>query len=106
MSEGVLVVDVGTSGVRGAVVQPDAAVTAVHHRPVPPSSPAPGLVEFDATALAEGGPVAAVGVSNQRASTIVWDRASGTPIGPGLGWQDLRTVGACLVWRAEGLRFA
>jgi glycerol kinase len=118
MSEGVLVVDVGTSGVRGAVVQPDAAVTAVHHRPVPPSSPAPGLVEFDAAALAdaaldvaraalaEGGPVAAVGVSNQRASTVVWDRASGEPVGPGLGWQDLRTVGACLVWQAEGLRFA
>jgi glycerol kinase len=114
----VLVVDVGTSGVRGAVVTPTAAVTSVHHRQVLPETPAPGLVEFDAitladaaldvagAALADGGPVAAVGISNQRASTVVWDRATGVPVGPGLGWQDLRTVGACLAWQAEGLRFA
>jgi glycerol kinase len=114
----ILVVDVGTSGVRSAVVRPDATVAAVHYRRVLPSSPAPGLVEFDPlalaeaalgvarAALAEGGPVAAVGITNQRASTIVWDRATGDPVGPGLGWQDLRTVGDCLVWQAEGLRFA
>jgi glycerol kinase len=114
----VLVIDVGTSGVRGAVVHPDATVVATHHRRVLPSSPAPGLVEFDPAAmadaalevgraaLAEGGPVAAVGVTNQRASTVVWDRATGEPVCPGLGWQDLRTVGDCLVWQAEGLRFA
>jgi glycerol kinase len=118
MSGSILVVDVGTSGVRGAVVRPDARVNAVHHRPVLPDTPAPGLVEFDASALADaaldvaraalahGGPVAAVGITNQRASTILWDRATGEPVGPALGWQDLRTVGACLVWQAEGLRFA
>jgi glycerol kinase len=114
----VLVVDVGTSGVRSAVVTPAAAVTSVHYRQVLPETPAPGLVEFDAVtladaaldvagaALADGGPVAAVGISNQRASTVVWDRATGVPVGPGLGWQDLRTVGACLAGQAEGLRFA
>jgi glycerol kinase len=114
----VLVVDVGTSGVRAAVVRPDATVDAVHHRPVLPDSPAPGLVEFDAAAMAEaavdvaraaladGGPVAAVGVTNQRASTIAWDRATGEPVGPGLGWQDLRTVGDCLVLQGDGLRLA
>jgi glycerol kinase len=81
-----------------------------------PSSPAGGLVEFDAGALAaasldvataaleQAGPVAGVGISNQRASTIVWDRATGATIGPALGWQDLRTVGACLTTRADGLR--
>ena len=114
----ILVVDVGTSGVRASVVRPDAAVTAVHYRQILPDSPAPGLVEFDPrtmaeaalgvarAALAEGGPVVAVGVTNQRASAVVWDRASGEPVGPGLGWQDLRTVGDCLVWQAQGLRFA
>ncbi|HEY8527096.1 MAG TPA: FGGY-family carbohydrate kinase [Acidimicrobiales bacterium] len=118
MSGSILVVDVGTSGVRGAVVRPDATVTAVHHREVLPSTPAPGLVEFDAAALAEaaldvarsalaaGGPVAAVGITNQRASTVVWDRATGEPVGPGLGWQDLRTVGDCLVHQGNGLRLA
>jgi glycerol kinase len=58
------------------------------------------------TALNIAGPVEAVGISNQRASTIVWDRLSGQPLGPGLGWQDLRTVGDCLALRADGMRFA
>jgi glycerol kinase len=118
VSGSILVVDVGTSGVRGAVVRPDAGVAAVHYREVLPVTPAPGLVEFDAAAmaaaalevaaaaLADGGPVAAVGIANQRASAVVWDRATGEPVGPGLGWQDLRTVGTCLVMQGEGLHLA
>lgn len=118
MSDSLLVVDVGTSGVRSAVVRPDSSVDAVHHREVLPTSPAPGLVEFDPQALAdaalataeaaltEGGPVGAVGIANQRASAIVWDRASGEPVGPGIGWQDLRTVGTCLVLKEQGIAVA
>ncbi|MEO7429641.1 MAG: FGGY-family carbohydrate kinase [Acidimicrobiales bacterium] len=114
----ILVIDVGTSGLRAAVVRPDASVAFELHRPVLPSSPEPGLVEFDATlmastalelaraALAEAGPVDAVGIANQRASTIVWDRATGEPVGPGIGWQDLRTVGTCLVLQADGIHVA
>jgi len=114
----ILVVDVGTSGVRGAVVRPDASVDHIHHIAVLPDSPFPGLVEFDGMAiaravrevaarcLAEGGPVDAVGIANQRASTLVWDRATGEPVGPGLGWQDLRTVGACLELQGQGIRVA
>ena len=114
----ILVVDVGTSGVRGAVVRPDGAVEHIHHVPVLPDTPFPGLVEFDAVAmadavrsvaaasLADGGPVQAVGIANQRASTIVWDRATGVPVAPGLGWQDLRTVGTCLELQAVGIRVA
>jgi glycerol kinase len=114
----ILVIDVGTSGVRAAVVTRDATIRHEIYREVLPSSPAPGLVEFDADelaraaldvareALAVGGPVEAVGVTNQRASTIVWDRDSGSPVGPGLGWQDLRTVGDCLGYQADGLRLA
>ncbi len=114
----ILVIDVGTSGLRAAVVRPDATVAFELHRPVLPSSPEPGLVEFDATlmastalelaraALAEAGPVDAVGIANQRASTIVWDRATGEPVGPGIGWQDLRTVGTCLVLQADGIHVA
>ena len=114
----ILVIDVGTSGLRAAIVRDDASVTAVHHRELLPASPAPGLVEFDPVAmaatalelaqqaLAEGGPVAAVGITNQRASTIVWDRVTGEPVGPGLGWQDLRTVVDCLILREQGVRLA
>lgn len=114
----ILVVDVGTSGVRGAVVRPDATVEHIHHVPVLPETPFPGLVEFDATAIAAavgevatrslnaGGPVDAVGIANQRASTVVWDRASGVPVAPGLGWQDLRTVGTCIELQSRGFRVA
>jgi glycerol kinase len=114
----VLVIDVGTSSVRAAVVRPDGRLDAVHQLATPPDTPFQGLVEFDAAvlaeaalsvaraSLAEGGPVDGVGVTNQRASTIVWDRATGEPVGPGLGWQDLRTVGDCLTLQAEGIRVA
>ncbi|MGI9603601.1 MAG: FGGY family carbohydrate kinase [Acidimicrobiales bacterium] len=114
----ILVVDIGTSSVRAVVVRPDASVDAEVVQPLLPDTPVPGLVEFDATAmataivdvaqraLAAGGPVDGVGIANQRASTIVWDRTTGQPVGPGIGWQDLRTVGECLVHQAAGLRFA
>lgn len=113
-----LVVDVGTSGVRASVVHPDATIHHVHRRAVLPSSPAPGFVEFDASAMADavlevamlalrdGGPVEAVGIANQRASTVLWDRKTGVPVGPGIGWQDLRTVGMCLMLQAQGIRLA
>ena len=93
----ILVIDVGTSGVRSAVVRPDGTVTHIHQVAVLPDTPFPGLVEFDAVAMADavvatatrslaaGGPVEAVGIANQRASTIVWDRASGVPVGSGSG---------------------
>ncbi len=114
----ILVVDVGTSGVRAAVVGPDGAIDHTHYIQVLPSSPAPGFVEFDAGAmaaavlevtgatLAASGPVEGVGIANQRGSTIVWDRGTGEPVGPGIGWQDLRTVGTCLVLRDQGIRVA
>jgi glycerol kinase len=112
----VLVVDVGTSSVRAAVVRAGGSFAGSHDRELLPDSPADGLVQFDAVQLAEtclelaraalaaDGPVDAVGISNQRGSTVVWDRATGVPVGPGLGWQDLRTIGACLTLRAGGVR--
>jgi glycerol kinase len=118
----ILVIDAGTSGVRAALVDADARIVSEVHRPTLPDSPMPGLVEFDATAYVHAaldcarevlarddgsaGPVLGVGISNQRASTVVWDRATGEPIAPALGWQDLRTVGDCLVLNAEGFRLA
>ena len=115
----ILVIDVGTSGLRAAIVRPDATVSEVQYRAMPPSTPFPGLVEFDAAematavldvaraALAGAGPVDAVGITNQRASTVVWDRVTGEPIAPAIGWQDLRTVFDCLTLAGEhGIRLA
>ena len=114
----ILVVDVGTSGVRAAMVSPGGEVDHVHHRQVLPETPMPNFVQFDAAAMAgavlevaraaldAGGPATAVGVANQRASTIVWDRTTGEPVGPGVGWQDLRTVGMCLALQQQGVRVA
>jgi glycerol kinase len=117
-SQSLLVVDVGTSSVRASIVRPDATVEHDLHAETLPDSPAPGLVELDAahlakavldvarTSLEQGGPVGAVGIANQRASTIVWERSTGIPVAPGIGWQDLRTVGMCLTLQAQGIRLA
>lgn len=112
----ILVIDIGTSGVRTSVVRPDATIDCEHRAPFLPSTPLPGFVELDASALAtamiglaemtlgEAGPVAAVGITNQRATTVVWDRTTGVPVGPAISWQDLRTVGNCLMLQAQGIR--
>lgn len=118
MTTQLLVIDIGTSSVRATVVGPDGTVAHEQVRQTLPDTPAPGLVEFDATALSDAaldaaratlaasGPVAGVGVANQRASTVVWDAETGRPVAPAIGWQDLRTVGDCLVLQADGLRLA
>jgi glycerol kinase len=110
-----LVIDVGTTGVRAAAVGEDGRIFHAEYREVPPSSPAPGLVEFDARTMADAalavaratvaaaGGVDAVGIANQRSSTIAWSRATGEPVGPGLGWQDLRTVEHCKRLQSAGL---
>jgi glycerol kinase len=111
-----LVIDVGTTGLRALIVRPDSSIAAERYERLPPTSPFPGAVEFDPVGLAdkaielaiavlrEAGPVSGVGIANQRASTVVWDAATGLPVGPGIGWQDLRTVGTCIMLGAQGLR--
>jgi glycerol kinase len=112
----VLVIDVGSSTVRAAIVRPDGAVGDLHQQHLTDLRPSPGVAEFDPAALASaaldvarsalaaGGPVRAVGITAQRASTIVWDRQTGQPVAPGISWQDLRTAGRCLALSARGFR--
>jgi glycerol kinase len=108
-----LVVDVGTSGLRAAIVDDAMRIVDQEHRSCPPSIPFDGLVEIDGTRIAllvldaiatlrsrRPGPLDAVGVTNQRASTLVWDRTTGQPVAPGLGWQDLRTITECITAKA------
>ena len=114
----IAVVDVGTSSVRALVVRADGTTAHEVRRATLPTSPHPGLVEFDPAAIASAaidlarsavgsaGGVDAIGIATQRASTVVWDAETGAPVGPGLGWQDLRTVGRCLELRAAGIPVA
>ncbi len=111
----VLVLDVGTSGLRAAIVSEEARIIDVCYAALPPTLPSPGLVEIDPVRLAStalglarevlgrSGPVACVGITNQRASTILWDRRSGEPVAPGIGWQDLRTAGRCFELQVSGV---
>ncbi len=111
-----LVIDVGTSTLRAAIVRPDASIEHTCRVGISPATPASGLVEFDAqqvadaveqaanAALSKGGPVAGVGIANQRSTTVVWERSTGRPVAPAIGWQDLRTVGTCLELQEKGFR--
>ncbi|MBJ7461053.1 MAG: hypothetical protein JHC90_05645, partial [Ilumatobacteraceae bacterium] len=116
----ILVIDVGTTGLRAALVNGAGQMTDVQYCKNPPSTPFSGLVEFDAMHMFAAAREAAltvlqrnpksaigIGITNQRASTVVWNRITGEPLGPALGWQDLRTIMECITARSEhGLMFA
>lgn len=88
----VLVIDVGTTGLRAAVVTRDGVVEHLRYEKCAPTSPFPGLVEFDARAMADAvlrvasevlslsGPVDGVGITTQRASTVMWDARTMQPL--------------------------
>ena len=113
-----LAIDVGTTSIRTGVVDAAGNVTHTHQRRLSVVTPNPGEVELDPEEIArlaidlalrsidEHGPVDVVGVTNQRATTIVFDPVTGQAVGPAIGWQDLRTVMDCLVLQGEGLRLA
>jgi glycerol kinase len=78
--------------------------------------PQPGWVEHDPeeiwqstlavcreAAAAAPGPIAAAGITNQRETTVLWDRASGRPVHRAIVWQDRRTAELCEAWREAGL---
>src|SRR6185436_4769909 len=79
--------------------------------------PRPGWVEHDpeeiwrsvamtcraAIAAAGDVPVAAIGITNQRETAVLWERATGRPVHNAIVWQDRRTADLCEKWRAGGL---
>ncbi|WP_250031085.1 FGGY family carbohydrate kinase [Paractinoplanes maris] len=112
----VLAIDQGTSSTKCLLVDPAGGVVRTGSAPVPIRYPRPGWVEQDAgeilgsvlTAAAScldgvaPGRVVAVGLSTQRESAVVWDRTTGQPAGPVLGWQDQRAQPICDALREKG----
>jgi glycerol kinase len=114
----VLAIDAGTTGVTALVVDEGGRVLGRGYREFPQRFPRPGWVEHDpeewwtatlgstADALAAPGlgssALAAVGITNQRETTVVWDRATLRPVHPAIVWQDRRTTPLCETLRAEG----
>jgi glycerol kinase len=115
----ILALDQGTSGSTALVIDADGAVRARGYAELPQHYPRPGWVEHDpveiwasvgeaaSRALAEagvtGGEIAAVGITNQRETAVVWDRTTGAPIHPAIVWQCRRTAAACDELRARGV---
>lgn len=113
----VLAIDQGTSSSKALLMAADGRVIAKGARPVGIAYPKPGWVEQDADGiwqsvvgavqdcLAQAPQVrpAALGISNQRETTLMWDRASGRAIGPCVSWQCRRSAPICDQVRAKGL---
>jgi glycerol kinase len=114
----VLALDQGTTSSRAIVFDRDGSIRASAQQEFRQIFPQPGWVEHDPTeiwatqsgvmheALAKAGigarDVAAIGITNQRETTVVWERASGRPIANAIVWQDRRTALLCDELRAAG----
>jgi glycerol kinase len=111
MTDYVAAIDQGTTSTRCIIFDRAGRVVASDRRELAQRFPRPGWVEHDALeildgarrvaagALAKAGvrasELAAVGITNQRETTVVWERATGRPIHPAIVWQDVRTQGIC-----------
>ena len=118
-SSHVLAVDQGTTGSTAVVVDPGGAVVGRGYAELPQHYPRPGWVEHDpadlwaisagaaAAALADARlgakDLAAIGITNQRETVVMWDRATGDPVANAIVWQDRRTAGTCRQLRSRGL---
>jgi glycerol kinase len=115
----ILTLDQGTTSSRALVIYHDGKVIAVAQREFTQIFPQPGWVEHDpreiwssqigvaADAISGAGikanEIAAIGITNQRETAIVWDRKTGEPIHNAIVWQDRRTAPMCDKMRADGL---
>jgi glycerol kinase len=115
----ILALDQGTTSSRAIIFDQAGQVVAVAQREFRQFFPQPGWVEHDAKeiwatqlgtareALAKAGlsarDIAAIGITNQRETTVVWDRKTGEPVCNAIVWQDRRTATACDKLKARGL---
>jgi len=114
--DALLALDQGTSSSRAVVFARDGRLLAVAQRELTQHFPQPGWVEHDAVeiwesqvacareALAKAGvKAAAIGITNQRETVVLWDRKTGEPLHKALVWQDRRTASFCETLKAQGL---
>jgi glycerol kinase len=114
----ILALDQGTTSSRAVLVDENGRIRAAASEELPQIFPAPGQVEHDPEAiwstqlrtaqrvLAESGTdvaaIAAIGVTNQRETTVVWERATGRPVANAIVWQSRVTAARCDALRAAG----
>jgi len=114
-----LALDQGTTSSRALVFDRKGRTVAMAQRELPQIYPQPGWVEHDPEQIWEGQlacarealrmvgasarDVAAIGIANQRETTVLWERASGRALANAIVWQDRRTAGACARLRERGL---
>ncbi|MCA3213709.1 MAG: glycerol kinase GlpK [Burkholderiales bacterium] len=113
-----MALDQGTTSSRAIVFDRRGLPVASHQQEFRQIYPQPGWVEHDPqdlwrtqlacaqAALKAAGiaarDLAAIGIANQRETTLLWERASGAALGPAIVWQDRRTAAACAALRAQG----
>jgi glycerol kinase len=114
----VLAIDQGTTSSRAIVFNQQRRIIGLNQREHPQAYPHSGWVEHDATliwstqaatiadALHQAGigprDLAAIGITNQRETTVLWDRLTGRPVAPAIVWQDRRTAERCAALLADG----
>ncbi|MHA1529495.1 MAG: glycerol kinase GlpK [Alphaproteobacteria bacterium] len=118
MTSTILAIDQGTTSSRAILFDESRGIIATGQQEFAQHFPAPGWVEHDPedlwtstvatcrTAIERAGAspagITAIGITNQRETTIVWDRATGQPIHNAIVWQDRRTAPVCARLREEG----
>lgn len=113
-----MAIDQGTTSTRALLVGRDGHIAAIVQEELPLVYPAPGAVEADAEFIWESTKrvmsevllkagigaeaIAAVGITNQRETTVIWDKATGKPIHSAVVWQSRQSSGICDRLKAEG----
>jgi glycerol kinase len=115
MCSHILAIDQGTTSTRSLLFDSSGQLLATVQREFAQSYPQPGWVEHDpqeiwrdvletardAVAKSDS-PIAAIGIANQRETTVLWERVTGAPVYPAIVWQDRRTAQYCERLRLEG----
>ena len=112
----VLAIDQGTTSTRAILFDGAGRPGRIAQNELTQIHPRPGWVEHDpeeiwqsvvmtcrAVSAAAEGPIAAIGLTNQRETTVLWERATGRAVYNAIVWQDRRTAELCEAWRAQGL---